>query len=168
MNRYSLVFAVLVAASFAVHSPHAGEQSSSGGDEKKLLASHRIEPKPSEPVSFIKEFFARAQYAPGEHPGIPRVLFATVAHPTETHLAAAFDHDVEALQDGLQTSGYLFDSSWIPWKVHEPHEQFDDEKKESDARVQEDLMPGVLLFRKKEHDRNHYGDGLIVFLVTEK
>lgn len=168
MNRYSLVFAVLVAASFAVRSPHAGEQASNGGDQKKALPAHRAEPQASEPVSFINDFAAKAQYAPGEAAGTLQVLFATVAHPTETHLAAAFDHNIEALQDGLQTAGYLFDSSWIPWRMHEPRDQFDDEKKEEDARAQEDRLPGVLLFRSKERSRNPYGDGLVVFLITEK
>jgi hypothetical protein len=168
MNRYSVFFALLVAASFAVHSPHAGESASSSGDEKKALAARRAQTQASEPVSFIQEFLAKAQPAPGEPAGTPQVLFVTVAHPTETHLAEAFDHNVEALQDGLQAAGYLFDSSWIPWTMHEPRDQFDDEKKEEEARRVEDSLPGVLLFRNKSRERNPYGDGLIVFLVTEK
>jgi len=166
MNRYSFVFAVLMAASLAVHAPRAGEKTATDEAEKKMFAPKRPGPQPEEPVAFIKQFVAKGALPAGAAAIKPQVLVATVAHPTETHLAAAFDDDVEAMLDGLQAAGYLFDSAWIPWRSYEPRSGFDDEVKEDQAKAQADSLPGVLLFRRKAEDP--YAKGLVVFLVTEK
>lgn len=166
MNRYTMAFAVLMAASFAVHAPRGGDPASQEAGHKKLYASKRPGPQPDEPVAFIKDFVAKETPTADAKGHNPQVLIATVSHPTETHLAAAFDSAVEATQDGLQAAGYIFDSAWIPWKSHEPRDAFDDDRKEDESRGQEDSLPGVMLFRHKQ--RNPYSDGLVVFLVTEK
>ena len=181
MNRYSLIFALLVASSFAVHPTRSGESpASAAGLPAKTVGSARaratVPPAANpgkqlfdEPIRFLKPFLERAQPVPKGRQGL-QILFATVPHPIETNLGAAFDHNVEALQDGLQEAGYLFDSSWIPWSAHPPREDFDDDEKEMDAKVEEDNSPGILLFRKNGpgNASDAYSNGIVVFLLSEK
>ena len=134
MNRYSLVFAMVVASTFAVHPTPAGDVSAAADETKKGAPQHQVEPLTEEPVRFLQGFLEKAEAGAGSGPVALQVLFATVPHPVETHLAAEFDGNVEALQDGLQESGYLFDSAWIPWHRHEPRDGFEDDKKEKHAR----------------------------------
>jgi hypothetical protein len=181
MNRYSLVFALLIASSFAVHPTRIGEgpPSESGAPAmrtgrasnkaKTLPAAGPTQPLFDEPIRFLNPFLQKALPASKGRQGL-QILFATVPHPVETNLGSAFDHNVEALQDGLQEAGYLFDSSWIPWSTHSPREDFEDDEKEKDAKVQEDDSPGILLFRKNEpgNTKESYSNGIIVFLLSEK
>src|ERR1035441_5844903 len=169
MNRYSMIFALLVASSFVVHPTQAGNGAAGSADARKP-AVNRAKP-PDEPTAFLENFLNKS--AKGSNPSQSlQVLFATVPHPVETHLAAAFDQNVDALQNGLQQSGYLFDSSWIPWNSHTPREAFDDDEKEKKAREMEDETPGILLFRQiespKESRRDPYANGVVVFLLSEK
>ncbi len=173
MNRYSLIFAALVATSFAVRPSPAGDVGVSEGGEKKIAEKGPAKANGVTPESFLQVFVDKAQLSPGQSPRL-QILFATVPHPLETHLAAAFDHNVEAMMDGLQEAGYIFDSAWIPWDVHPPRDAFDDDEKEKIARAEEDSTPGILLFRKKElqgkelHEGNVYASGIVVFLLAEK
>ena len=168
MNRYSLFFAVLVAASIGMHSTHAGDSAASPGGANKYAAKRHPNPLTDEPVAFIQRFLCKVEPCEAQ-PGI-QILFATVPHPVETHLSAEFDQNLEALQDGLQDAGYLFDSSRIPWSSHAPRDRFDDDAKEKDAQDKEDSTPGILLFRKHDDRRpkTSYQDGIIVFLVSEQ
>jgi hypothetical protein len=120
-----------------------------------------------EPLQLIQKFLKNIN--PELHPVSDiKVLFATLPHPTETHLAAAFDHNIEALQDGIQATGYVYDSSYIPWARHEARELFADDEKESAGKHEEDSLPGVLLFRRNISAAHTYSHGLVVFLFTEK
>jgi hypothetical protein len=168
MNRYSLVFAMVVASTFAVHPTPAGDVSAAADETKKGAPQHQVEPLTEEPVRFLQGFLEKAEAGAGSGPVALQVLFATVPHPVETHLAAEFDGNVEALQDGLQESGYLFDSAWIPWHRHEPRDGFEDDKKEKHARERENESPGILLFRKNGPAQDAYPQGLVVFLISEK
>jgi hypothetical protein len=178
MNRYAFLFALMVVASFAVPTPQSGGRNRSAADQGKDVAanppmSHDLK----EAENFIAAFENKGasdrgtapskQTQSGAAPHI-QVLFATVPHPLETHLAAQFDHNVDALQDGLQDSGFVFDSSWIPWRAHSAAESFDDEQKEKKAQDEEDKLPGVLLFRKACASQNAYDYGLVAFLITDK
>jgi len=165
LNRYSLLFAVLVASSFAVQSPQSGETHPQEREAAKTAAEQRPAPIDAGPEAFINAFLAMAQHGKTSN---PQVLFVTVPHPLETHLSADFDNNVDALQDGLQDAGYLFDSALIPWNAHGSRDSFDDDEKERQARRQEDDLPGILLFRNGAAGKDRYADGLIVFLFTEK
>jgi hypothetical protein len=178
MNRYSMIFALLVASSFAVHptpagngtpaatSAQAAEEKGRGAGKKPGAAAGNgllvEDPKP-----FIDRFLARAA-DPNAAAKSLQVVFATVPHPVETHLASAFDHNVDALEDGLRDAGYLFDSSLIPWRVHAPRDDFDDDVKEKDEKDLEDRTPGILLFRKNKPHDDAYAEGMLVFLISEK
>jgi len=206
MNRYSLIFALLMASSFAVHAPQSDEGSSPGAslraesrgnvrkDKSKgkngLRGPQKLQGRSSkhpghpgdssrswledEPVNLIHEFLAKA--APkSDQPRNLHILYATVPHPVETHLAAEFDHNVDGLEDGLQDSGYLFDRSWIPWSSHEARDEFEDDEREKAAKEIEDETPGIMLFRKNQPrlEKNQplldpYANGIVVFLISEK
>src|ERR1035438_8689364 len=165
MNRYSLLFAVLVASSFAVQSPPSRDSNPPGRETGKDAMAQLPAPLNLGPESFINAFLAMA---PHGKTGNPQVLFVTVPHPLETHLAATFDNNIDALEDGLQDAGYLFDSAMIPWKTHASRDQFEDDEKEKNSKSQEDDEPGILLFRNSAPGQDRYADGLIVFLFTEK
>ena len=189
MNRYSLIFALLVASSFAVSPNQVGKGSVTEGrpaannnanvnNGPTNQPKHRnVKANLEEPIRFLQPFLEKAEVVPmvsGEHaPKVGQglqILFATVPHPVETNLGSAFDHNVGALLDGLQESGYLFDSSWIPWSPSEPRNNFADDEKERNTRVKEDESPGILLFRRNHPTTVHgnYSNGIIVFLLSEK
>jgi hypothetical protein len=182
MNRYSLLFAVLVASSFAVHPTQAGDGASSAATSQtsateKEKAGEKLTGVGGgkgllvdDPVKFVKKFVEKAAPDAKATQNL-QILFATEPHPVETHLASEFDHNVDALVDGLTDAGYLFDSSLILWSVHGSRDQFDDDMKEKIAKSQEDDIPGILLFRKKsdttQKPKDPYANGLIVFLFTD-
>ena len=185
MNRYSLIFALLMASSMVAKAPdpQTSHSSTSSANEKNRSAvrtsgagSGSANLKPTEaggplngPLQVIKGFLKNIDPLPHPVSGI-KVLFVTVPHPIETHLAAEFDHNMDALQDGIQAAGYTYDSSYIPWARHEPRETFDDDTKERAGKQEEDALPGVLLFRRNDKDsiEQTYSNGLLVFLLTEK
>jgi hypothetical protein len=179
MNRYSMIFALLVASSFAVHPTQAGNGALSATSAQALGAENGrgVGKKPGtsagirllveDPKPFIERFLENAPDPVSAAESV-QVLFATVPHPVETHLAAAFDHNVDALEDGLRDAGYLFDSSLIPWRANAPRDDFDDDVKEKDSKDLEDKTPGILLFRSNRPHTNAYADGMLVFLISEK
>jgi hypothetical protein len=179
MNRYSLIFALLVASSFAVHAPPAGEGASPAatapasastkakGGVRREHAAGGGKIAGYDPVAFLQGFMNEA--LPGTLPGQKlKVLFATVPHPVETHLGSAFDHNIDALQDGLQEAGYLFHSSLIPWSAHTPRDAFADDVDEKLTEQLEDDSPGIMLFRKDNLANDPYANGIVVFLITEE
>ncbi len=167
MNRFSLIFAALIATSFVVHPTPAGQTPTAEAGQKRAPAIAQNKAKATPPEVFLQDFLHKARLPKGQSPQ-PQILFATVPHPIETHLASAFDKNVEAMTDGLQEAGFIFDSSWIPWTTHEPRDRFDDDEKEEAAKADEDRTPGILLFRRKELQGNVYSQGMVVFLIAEK
>jgi hypothetical protein len=184
MNRMSLLLATLMAASFAItsHSPEApqAQQSGSAGAAR----SSQTKPGQSEAVArdlqaeaeaFLAGFLGKenafdSNMNPPETSGL-RVLFATLADPVETHLAAAFDHNLAALQDGVQDSGYLLDGSWIPWDFPRDYDDLSDQLRSKHLLDLKHNYPGILLFRSKlnrDTEGRPYADGLIVFVLAEK
>ena len=103
-----------------------------------------------------------------------RFLVATVPDPLDSHLAQNFDRAVDSIQRGVQESGYLLDSWWLPWKKDadpqwrisfSPTWEWTATSKPA-PRVQHRETPGVLLFRGSgvPHDRSEL---LVAFLVGE-
>jgi len=178
MNRYSLLFALLVASSFAVHPTSAGDGASPAPATQSTAANNAkggVKPPAGgengllydDPVPFIQSFLEKAEPRPAADQNL-HVLYATVPHPVETHLASAFDHNVDALVDGLTAAGYLFDSSLIPWRNHGSRNAFGDDVKEKSENHSEDDTPGILLFRKNDPPMDPYANGIVVFLLSEK
>jgi len=184
MNRTSMLFAAFLAASFVFtsrppQSPSAEQRNSVPPSHAAASKAGKTQPQvpdlEAEARVFLSAFlnkeraFDTDQKSPEQSPGF-RILFATLADPVRTHLAAAFDHDLAALQDGAQDSGYLFDNSWIPWDFGRNYDSLDDQvasKQQLDLRHS---YPGILFFRSKwrrNPNGGPYGEGLIVFLLAE-
>lgn len=175
MNRYSLFFAMMVAATFVAPSPNPVDTSSPAATVNKAHGPDNGKHLGIDPGSALQEFLdKRLHPAEKTAPGV-QVLFATVPHPIETHLASDFDEDVAALEEAIQDSDYYFDSAWIPWEATREYEHFNDEIDRKAATEYEDGFPGILLFRKKvppntlhPQEFDAYGHGLVVFLIAEK
>lgn len=182
MNRMSLLFAALIAAGFLVSSPPrpdvnprttgalAANRSGLGHqDDPQSRLNNPSAAASSDAASFIRGFLDNVQPAHGpKGPSHLDVLFATVPDPIETHLAAAFDHNLAAIQDAIQDSGYLFDSSWIPWQTSQAYDRLADSVMAARIRAAEHDFPGILLFRQNPMNTGDQRAGLIVFLFAEK
>ena len=184
MNRYSLIFVLLMASSLAVHSPSPETTGTSSRTANEKSGPARIpaqlksaeagvagieakNPSLEGPLQVIHRFLSNISSAPQPENEV-KVLFATLPHPIETHLASAFDHNIDALQSGIQAAGYVYDSSFIPWAKHEARETFDDDEREKASKRDQDALPGILLFRQSSGDAATYSQGLIVILFSEK
>jgi hypothetical protein len=179
MNRYSFLFAAIVAATFVAPGTRTADTSPGpnqrSGNAALVAGANKTSEQAAsnygvDPSGYLTTFFTNI-VGPAKNPS---VLFAAVPHPTETHLAADFDEYVAALQQGIQDSGYLFDSAWIPWEVPRSYDRFKDDETEKEATDYQDKYPGILLFRKPPKSASSspapdpYGQGLVVFLISEK
>jgi hypothetical protein len=183
MNRMSFLLVTLLAASFAVTTRPTGTSPAEQGSPTGAARTPTTKPQHAgmqpldiegEAHTFLSTFLykEKAFDSNGDSREKPafKVLFATLADPVETHLAATFDHDLAALQDGVQDSGYLFDSSLIPWDFPRDYDDLGDELVSHQLSDQKHDYPGILVFRKGNQvsDSHPYREGLIVFLLTEK
>jgi hypothetical protein len=186
MNRMSLLLVTLLAASFAVgghppQGPPAAEQrNTAAAARSSQLGSGQTGAFPPDLQAEAEEFLARflskekafdAGLNSQQTSSGFNVLFATLADPVQTHLAPEFDHDLAALQDGVQDSGYLLDSSWIPWDFPRNYDDLGDQLQSKQLLELKHNYPGILLFRRKlrhNPDGRPYAEGLIVFLLAEK
>jgi hypothetical protein len=182
MNRYSFLFAAIVAATFVTPGTHTetapgATQSGStpGAHDRGLASTQGLKAFGVDPFKDLDEFLKKRSVLSTETSEVPAILFTTVPHPVETHLAAIFDEDIAALQQGIQDSGYLFDSAWIPWQAPKSYESFNDDGIEKQAIGYQDGFPGMMLFRNSAPKAipgqppvvDPYGHGLLVFLITE-
>ena len=108
-----------------------------------------------------------------------RFLIATVPDPIDSHLAQSFDRAVDAIQNGMQDSGYVLDRFYLPWK--RDGEARWNISRQPDApegflsinakTTPSDLhrsMPGTLLFRATGRPDPNLGEPLVaVFLIGE-
>jgi hypothetical protein len=201
LNRYSVLFAVMVAASFALQSGTSHESAPEQGTMPLAVShnmAHRVDRSASsvraaaspnqsgnklsqklvdpeaatreDALKFLREFLEKSSL---HNPTQLKLMFATLPDPIETHLASAFDHDVSALQDGIEDSNYVFDSSWIPWEASSSYDTLADTVIEQDVHDKEKDFPGILLFRKVTQPDagmagSGYDAGMIVILLAEK
>ena len=104
-------------------------------------------------------------------------VIATLPDPLYTHFSLSFDRMTEAIQEGSSDSGYVYDSSWLPWDTEEaPFALMSDQEKAEDKRSNQEEQPGVLLFRQKMRERpggefrdsqTLFDGGLVIFVVGE-
>jgi len=91
-------------------------------------------------------------------------VIATVVDPIHTHLALAFDRQLESIMKAAQDSGYVFYDHWLPWRIETASTSGDasaQDKHEAEAKRRAKL-PGILFFRGPEKNQD-----LAVFLVGE-
>ena len=179
MRRYAFVFATLLASSFVF--PGAAPSGPSLAKPAAPLSYQAETEKPGEPGASgaqkdaidsrlrktLADFCSQLQ---AEGKCSYKVLFASVPDPVGTHLATSFDHDVAAIEDALQDSGYLFDRSYLPWEWPRPYDAFNDEQAAKSYHEMHKKVPGMLLFRCQEAkgDSPACKQPLIVLLMGEK
>lgn len=105
-------------------------------------------------------------------------VIAILPDPLHTHLSLSFDRQAEAIQQGAQDEGYLYDSSWMPWDMEKPSlALLDDQDKLDDRTKAREDQPGIMLFRSASRARvkgppgdnpRGYQFGLAVFVVGEE
>jgi hypothetical protein len=79
-----------------------------------------------------------------------RVIIATVPDPAHTRLSYMFDRQIDAIQEAVQTSNYLFARSWMPWDSAD-HPESDDFRIRLGQKAFQNTMesyPGLMIFRK--------------------
>jgi hypothetical protein len=82
--------------------------------------------------------------------GATQFIIATLPDPTRTHLALFFDRSVDAIEQGIQDSGYLFDRAIMPWDTREHPESADILQRivSDDYQRAKETWPGVMVFRR--------------------
>ena len=112
-----------------------------------------------------------------------RLMIATVPDPRHTHLSLQFDRTLEAVQQAAQDEGYIYDSSWLPWKAERiAYGSLSDRTAEMKETAERELCPGLVAFRRSPSlrmparengaaaasDCDPYACGLFVFIVGEE
>ncbi|HVR09800.1 MAG TPA: hypothetical protein VMW75_17285 [Thermoanaerobaculia bacterium] len=77
-------------------------------------------------------------------------VVALIPDPVHTHLALMFDRLIDAVQQGLQDSGYQFVRAVIPWdsRTHAEPPAFESRHAAEDYASETDKLPGLMAFRK--------------------
>ena len=104
------------------------------------------------------------------------IIIAAVTDPVHTHLALAFDREIDALVMAAGDNDYVPSYFWLPWSVHpqslSPEGSTANEQLEADPR--RNRQPGLIIFKhvpKNDHDDAYpwssYDNVIYVFLVAE-
>jgi hypothetical protein len=112
-----------------------------------------------------------------KHWGVPkearaslRFVIATVADPAHTHLSLFFDRQIDAIQEAVQTDGYLFSRAYMPWDNKDHPEAPDVRVRllQSDYQSGKEGFPGLMIFHgTPEDNETEIRHDLFVFVVGE-
>ncbi len=94
---------------------------------------------------------------------------AIVPDPVHTHLSLFFDRTIDAIQQGAQQAGLIFDRATMPWDSQEHPESIDFRirlQQEEYQRAKEDL-PGLMIFRPADPEKQELNTPLFIFVVGE-
>jgi hypothetical protein len=96
-------------------------------------------------------------------------IVATVPNPLHTRLSLFLDRQIDAIVGSVQTAEWYLSTQWLPWM-----DRFDGSENEIDKRRhqrslqrEQELMPGVLVFRRFHENDDPPISALFVFLVPE-
>lgn len=101
----------------------------------------------------VAEFFG---VLPRKRAGI-QFLIASVPDPLHSRVSLLTDSAIQAIQEGVDASDWVFASQWLPWIDQADPEEKDPEKRREereDVREQE-KQPGVLVYRSARHEGDH-------------
>ena len=126
----------------------------------------------------IDTFFGKPDPGPvlfdlGKNKASVRFVIATVPDPIHTDLALSFDRFVEAISQGAQEAGYIFDHAVLPWPTPRELSQVlkeDDDSKSASLRLsklEKENTPGLLIFRNSKVIETAGEKHLFVLLVGE-
>jgi hypothetical protein len=92
---------------------------------------------------------------------------AIVPDPVHTHLSLFFDRTIDAIQQGAEQAGWIFDRATMPWENQEHPESTDFLIRLQQGQYQDDRedLPGLMIFRPA--DPANFNTSLFVFVVGE-
>jgi hypothetical protein len=107
---------------------------------------------------------------PGPQRAYTHVVIALLPDPVHTNLALFFDRQIDALQQGAQDNGWVFDEAKMPWDNKDHPESSDLRLRKlaeaSQNRVEQ--QPGFLIFHHAPNpDGSMSRERLLVFVVGE-
>jgi hypothetical protein len=112
-----------------------------------------------------------------KHWGVPqkartklKFVIATVADPAHTHLSLHFDRQMDAIQEAVQTDGYLFSRAYMPWDTKEHKEDTNVSVRllQSDYQSAKEGLPGLMIFHgTPEKNKTDIDHDLFVWVVGE-
>ena len=85
------------------------------------------------------------------------IMIAIEPDPVHTHLSLLFDRDIDTIEDALQTSGWQYQSNWLPWSASSSSTasaRFVDQEQQRLFVEGREQYPGVLLFRSDQPHTN--------------
>jgi hypothetical protein len=96
-----------------------------------------------------------------------KFAIAIVPDPVHTHLSLFFDRTMDAIQQGAQQAGWMFDRATMPWDSQEHPESTDFHVRLGQEEYQDnkEVLPGLMIFRHA-HPRI-LNTPLYVFVVGE-
>lgn len=94
---------------------------------------------------------------------------AIVPDPRHTHLSLFFDRTIDAIQQGAQQAGLIFDRATMPWESEEHHESTDFRIRlqQEDYQRDKEELPGLMIFRRANPATQEPNTPLFVFVVGE-
>jgi hypothetical protein len=94
---------------------------------------------------------------------------AIVPDPVHTHLSLFFDRTMDAIQQGAQQAGWIFDRATMPWesKEHPESTDFRIRLQQDDYRGGREDLPGLMIFRRAYPDQGQMNSSIFVFVVGE-
>jgi hypothetical protein len=125
----------------------------------------------------INSFFGMAETkdkAPAKLPASVHYAIALAPDPVHTHLSLMFDREIAMVQQAAQDEGYVYNSSWFPWKDEADGalEHLADRQYSADLTVSREACPGVMLFRRNpvlaDPPGQVYANALVVFVAGEQ
>jgi hypothetical protein len=97
-------------------------------------------------------------------------IIATLPDPVHTHLSLFFDRTIDAIQQGAQAAGWIFDRATVPWdnKDHPESTDFKIRDAQDDDQEKKENWPGLMIFRQAQPNAQSLNKFLYVFLVGER
>jgi len=99
----------------------------------------------------------------------PYYSVAIVPDPVHTHLGLFTDRTMDAIQQGAQQAGWIFDRAWLPWDAEEHPESTDFRIRvqQEDYKSAKEDIPGLVIFRRVLPPNEAMNRPLFVFVVGE-
>jgi len=138
---------------------------------KRLRRFYRPDEQPPQPVScYPAGGLVQSAVGAPTHPNLSFAI-AIVPNPIQTHLPLMFDRQIDAIQQAVQDTGFIYDSAWFPWNPSDLSDGQQSEEQQS-ANLQSELhgQPGIMVFRHgaDPNGGDPYQNGVVVFVVAEQ
>ncbi len=132
---------------------------------------------PCEALGNCFDYSNRAKCAPSladlfaiKDPSKVEFLIATVPDPLHTRLALFTDSSIDAIERGLDVTGWQIATEWLPWNDSADPDEKDPEKRMKERALIRNVegRPGLIVFKHKIVTPGQFDDRvLFVFIVGE-